>query len=186
MKSKSKFIHFHSIGYFGKCRLGNVGHFVSASICWNEILWLQRNKNDNTISIAHRIHYMGRNMYDLRSRPGGNIILAGLMSLCVPWSTNILCSPTLTIQASGSSVKKSTQMDLKHRKRKWMKHRKRKWMKHSKRKRMKHRKRKWTSVHVKKTLGLAWVRYRLDRSTQLSTISAHLCVKYKRSICIYL
>ena len=35
VKSQSKFIHFHSRKCVCKCRLGNGGHLVSASMCWS-------------------------------------------------------------------------------------------------------------------------------------------------------
>ena len=37
MKSQSKFKHFHSWKCIWKCRLGNGGHFVSASMCYHLI-----------------------------------------------------------------------------------------------------------------------------------------------------
>ena len=37
------------------------------------------------------------------------------MSTCVPWSLNMLCSPTRAIQAAGSSVRKDAHTDLRER-----------------------------------------------------------------------
>ena len=36
-------------------------------------------------------------------------------STCVPWSLNMLCSPTRAIQAAGSSVRKDAHTDLRER-----------------------------------------------------------------------